>query len=128
MKAVLFVCVENSCRSQMAEAFGHVYKGNRAEVYSAGSAASGQVNPKAVATMSELNYDLSRHRSQSLDEMPDIVFDAVITMGCGDNCPWVKSRLREDWGLPDPKHMDADEFRVIRDDIGQRVKDLFQRL
>ena len=97
MKNVLFVCVENSCRSQLAEAFGHIHKSNDVAIYSAGSNPSGQVNLKAVVTMAELGYDMGRHQSQSLDEMPAIDYDAVITMGCGDNCPWVKGRIREDW-------------------------------
>ncbi|MBQ0712367.1 MAG: arsenate reductase ArsC [Porticoccus sp.] len=128
MKNILFVCVENSCRSQLAEAFGHIHKSNDVAVYSAGSKPSGQVNLKAVVTMAELEYDMRGHHSQSLDEMPAIDYDAVITMGCGDNCPWVKGRIREDWGLPDPKHLSEDEFRVIRDEIEKRVIDLLRRI
>jgi arsenate reductase len=128
MKNILFVCVENSCRSQLAEAFGHIHKSNGVAVHSAGSNPSGQVNQKAVATMAELGYDMSSHHSQSLDEIPEIDYDAVITMGCGDNCPWVKGRVREDWGLPDPKHLSEDEFRAIRDEIETRVIDLLGRL
>ena len=105
MKHVVFVCVENACRSQLAEAFGHLHKAEGVEIYSAGSTPSGQVNPKAVATMAELGYDMNSHRSQGLGELPDIEFDAVITMGCGDNCPWLKGKIREDWALPDPKHL-----------------------
>ena len=78
--------------------------------------------------MAELGYDMGEHRSQSLDEMPDIDYDAVITMGCGDNCPWVKGKIREDWGLPDPKHLSEDEFRSVRNDIEKRVIDLLRRL
>lgn len=128
MKNILFVCVENSCRSQLAEAFGHIHKSNDVAVYSAGSNPSGQVNLKAVVTMAELGYDMGRHQSQSLDEMPAIDYDAVITMGCGDNCPWVKGRIREDWGLPDPKHLSEDGFRATRDEIEKRVIDLLRRL
>ncbi len=128
MKHIVFVCVENSCRSQLAEAFGHIHKPADVEVHSSGSAPSGQVNPKAVATMVELDYDMSSHRSQGLDELPDIEFDAVITMGCGDNCPWLKSKIREDWGLPDPKHLSADEFREVRNIIEEKVVDLLNRL
>ena len=128
MKNILFVCVENSCRSQLAEAFGHMHTSSDVTVYSAGSNPSGQVNPKAVATMAELGYDMGSHYSQSLDEMPVIDYDAVITMGCGDNCPWVKGRIREDWGLPDPKHLTEDEFRATRDEIEKRVIDLLGRL
>ena len=120
MKRVLFVCVENSNRSQMAEAFAHIHGGDQVDALSAGSAPSGQINPKAVRFMAELGYDLTTHASKSLDDI-DGEFDAVITMGCGDNCPWVPAKLREDWGLPDPKHMSDNDYRMVRDDISARV-------
>ncbi|KGQ17876.1 Protein tyrosine phosphatase [Lysobacter dokdonensis DS-58] len=127
MKRVLFVCVENSNRSQMAEAFAHIHGGDGVEALSAGSAPSGVINPKAVRFMSELGYDLTQHASKSLDEI-DGEFDAVITMGCGDNCPWVPAKRREDWGLPDPKHMDDAGYRAVRDDIEARVKALLAEI
>lgn len=127
MKRVLFVCVENSNRSQMAEAFAHLYGGDQVEALSAGSKPSGQINPKAVRFMAELGYDLASHASKSLDEITG-EFDAVITMGCGDNCPWVPAKRREDWALPDPKHMDDDGYRAVRDEIAQRVKTLLATL
>lgn len=127
MKRVLFVCVENANRSQMAEAFAHIYGGAGVDAQSAGSRPSGQINPKAVRFMAELGYDLSRHASKSLDQI-DGEFDAVVTMGCGDSCPWVPARRREDWNLPDPKHMDDDGYRAVRDDIGVRVKRLLLSL
>lgn len=123
MKRVLFVCVENSNRSQMAEAFAHLYGDDQVEALSAGSKPSGQINPKALRFMSELGYDLTTHASKSLDDITG-EFDAVVTMGCGDNCPWVPAKRREDWALPDPKHMDDDGYRAVRDDIAQRVKQL----
>lgn len=126
-KRVMFVCVENSNRSQMAEAFAHIHGGDAVEAYSAGSAPSGQINPKAVRFMAELGYDLSAHASKSLDEI-DGAFDAVITMGCGDNCPWVPAQRREDWALPDPKHMDDEAYRAVRDDISARVRALLASL
>lgn len=126
-KRVLFVCVENSNRSQMAEAFAHIHGGDQVEALSAGSKPSGQINPKAIRFMQELGYDLTTHASKSLDEI-DGEFDAVITMGCGDNCPWVPAKLREDWGLQDPKHMDDDGYRAVRDDISARVKQLLSGL
>jgi len=127
MKRVLFVCVENSNRSQMAEAFAHMHGGDEVEALSAGSKPSGLINPKAVHFMSELGYDLTRHASKSLDDISG-EFDAVITMGCGDDCPWVPARRREDWGLPDPKHMDDEGYRAVRDDISARVKALLASL
>lgn len=127
MKRVLFVCVENANRSQMAEAFARRYGGSDVEALSAGSRPSGQINPKAVHYMAELGYDLSQHASKSLDDI-DGSFDAVITMGCGDSCPWVPARRREDWALTDPKHLDDDAYRAVRDDIAKRVKDLLASL
>lgn len=127
MKRLLFVCVENSNRSQMAEAFAHIHGGDSVDAQSAGSKPSGIINPKAIRFMGELNYDLSKHVSKSLDDIEG-EFDAVITMGCGDNCPWVPANLREDWGLPDPKNMDDDNYRVVRDEISARVKNLLDSL
>lgn len=127
MKRVLFVCIENANRSQMAEAFAHIHGGDGVEALSAGSAPSGVINPKAIRFMSELGYDLTRHASRSLDEI-DGEFDAVVTMGCGDNCPWVPAKRREDWALPDPKHMDDANYRAVRDEIEMRVKHLLAEL
>lgn len=127
MKRVLFVCVENSNRSQMAEAFARLHGGADVEALSAGSRPSGQVNPKAVRFMAELGYDLGAHRSKSLDEI-DGAFDAVVTMGCGDDCPWVDARRREDWALTDPKHLDDAGYRAVRDEISARVKALLASL
>lgn len=131
-KKILFICVENSCRSQMAEALASMViaeKGLRGvEAYSAGSRPSGLVNSKAIAAMAELGYDLSVHDSKSLDKIPSQQFDAVITMGCGDECPWVRGGIREDWGLPDPKHMDNAGFNRVRDEIKTRVEGLFTAL
>jgi len=122
-KRVLFVCVENANRSQMAEAFARIHGGDGVEALSAGSKPSGVINPKAIRFMQELGYDLTKHDSKSLDEI-DGDFDAVITMGCGDSCPWVPAKRREDWALPDPKHMDDAAYREVRDDISNRVRTL----
>lgn len=127
MKRILFVCVENANRSQMAEAFAHIHGGDAVEALSAGSAPSGRINPKAVRFMAELGYDLATHTSKSLDDI-DGTFDAVVTMGCGDRCPWVPTKRREDWNLPDPKHMDDAGYRAVRDEIGARVKQLLAEL
>ncbi|MBL7685493.1 MAG: arsenate reductase ArsC [Deltaproteobacteria bacterium] len=127
-KKILFVCIENSCRSQMAQAFAQIHNPGNWEVYSAGSRPSGKVNPKAITSMQEIGYDLSTHDSKSLDEVPNILYDFVATMGCGDNCPWVQSKIREDWAIPDPKNMESDEFRKIREMIEIKVKDLVGRL
>lgn len=125
---VLFVCVENSCRSQMAEAFARQLGGDGVEAASAGSRPSGVVNPKAIASLAAVGYDLSTHTSKSLDDIPPGAYDAAITMGCGDACPDVPARLREDWALPDPKHMEPPQFDEVRDTIKDRVADLLVRL
>lgn len=127
MKRVLFVCVENSNRSQMAEAFARMLGGDGVEALSAGSKPSGRINPKAIRFMGELGYDLEAHASKSLDDIAGD-FDAVVTMGCGDSCPWVPAQRREDWALPDPRDMDDDGYRAVRDEIGARVRALLASL
>ena len=117
----LFVCVENSCRSQMAEAFARMLGADRVEAHSAGSSPSGIVNPKAVASMSEVGYDLSAHDSTAIDDAPPGPYAAVVTMGCGDACPHVPAERREDWAITDPKDMPPEEFRLVRDEIRTRV-------
>lgn len=127
-KRVLFVCVENSCRSQIAEAFARIHGNENVEVYSAGSRASGRINPRAIDLMREIGYDLAAHASKSLADLPDVEYDYAITMGCGDECPFVRARQREDWAIPDPKEMDPTEFRRVRDAIETRVKALMAKL
>ncbi len=128
MKRVLFVCVENSNRSQMAEAFARIHGGTDVEAHSAGSKPSGIINPKAIRSMAELGYDLAGHQSKSLDDIAGMPFDAVITMGCGDSCPWVPAERREDWQLQDPKNLEGDDYRAVRDDISRRVAALIESL
>jgi arsenate reductase (thioredoxin) len=123
-KKLLFVCVENSNRSQMSQAFANILGGENVETYSAGSKPSGIVNPKAIESMKEIGYDLSKHDSKSLDDIPDIEYDAVVTMGCGDACPFVKAKKRVDWQIPDPKHMPPEEFRQVRDFIKSKISEL----
>jgi len=122
MKKILFVCVENSNRSQMAQAFARIHGGSNVEAYSAGSRPSGIINPKAIAAMHELGYDLSSHLSKSLNEIPDVEYDFVATMGCGDACPTVSTKHREDWIIPDPRDLSPEEFRSVRDLIENKVK------
>jgi len=124
MKTVLFVCVENSNRSQMAEAFARIHGEGRVEAASAGSKPSGRVNPKAVEAMKELGYDLTAHASKGLDEFNGREVDVAVTMGCGDECPRVRANRREDWQIPDPRDMTPEQFRGVRDLIEQKVKDL----
>lgn len=127
-KRVLFVCVENANRSQMAEAFARLHGGGKVEPYSAGSRPSGKVNSRAIQFMREVGYDLSNHDSKSLDQFNEAEIDVAVTMGCGDACPLVRARCREEWNIPDPKELPDDEFRKIRDLIEQKIKDLLARL
>lgn len=123
MKRVLFACVENSNRSQMAEAFARMYGSGVLDPSSAGSRPSGVVNPRAISAMREVGYDLSAHASKGLDDVEE-PFDYVITMGCGEACPYVASERREDWALPDPKDFPPEKFHVVRDEIERRVRRL----
>jgi protein-tyrosine-phosphatase len=129
IKKLLFVCVENSNRSQMSEAFAVIHGGNKVKGYSAGSKPSGIVNPKAIAAMKEIGYDLTTHQSKSLEEVKQFApFDVVVTMGCGDACPWMPAKKFVDWQIPDPKHMEPQAFNEIRDLISQQVKLLIKEL
>lgn len=123
---ILFLCIENSNRSQMAEAFGKMVAPAGLEVYSAGSAPSGKVNPKAVAAMQELGYDMASHRSKGLNELPSGVFDVAVTMGCGDVCPATLAKRRIDWQIPDPKLLSEGDYRQVRDLLGRMVRTLVE--
>jgi arsenate reductase len=125
---VLFVCVENSNRSQMAQAFAKMLGRDRVESFSAGSRPSGRVNPKAIAAMAELGYDLSTHASKGLDSFNGLEIDAAITMGCGDACPLVKAKHRFDWQIPDPREMPPEQFNQVRDLIREKVRELLSEL
>jgi protein-tyrosine-phosphatase len=124
MKRIVFVCVENSNRSQMAEAFARIHGAGKVEPHSAGSRPSGKVNPKAIAAMKELGYDLGTHHSKSLADLAGLDFDVAVTMGCGDECPFIRARSREDWSIPDPREMPPEQFRTVRDLIEGEVKAL----
>jgi len=127
-KKILFVCIENSNRSQMAEAFANNFAGN-IQAYSAGSRPSGKINAKAVVAMKELGCDLTQQHSKSLDQVKVFApFDAVITMGCGDACPWMPAKRFIDWDIPDPKEFDENNFRVVRDLIKEKVIELLASL
>ena len=126
MPSILFVCVENSGRSQMAEGFARAIAGADWMIASAGSRPSGRVDPTAIALMREVGIDLSSHSSKGLQDLPSITWDAIVTMGCGDACPSVPARRRDDWELPDPKQLPVGESRRTRDEIRRRVSDLLQ--
>jgi len=132
---ILFVCVENSCRSQMAEGFARYYgkemslraKSEAISVYSAGSRPSGVINPMAVDVMKEKGIDISNQKSKGLDALPRDDFDFVITMGCGDNCPTVSAKKRIEWRIKDPKGASIEVFREVRDEIEKKVLELMEK-
>lgn len=139
MKSVLFLCVENSNRSQMAEAFAKIHGSPELKAYSAGSRPSGKVNPRAIAAMAEIGYDLTAHTSKGVEGALGPMgtggaggikeeLDYVVTMGCGDDCPTLKARHRLEWEIPDPREMPEEEFRKVRDLIEQKVKGLIEAL
>ena len=128
LPCVLFVCVENSCRSQMAEAFARQHGAGKVVACSSGSRPSGRVNPRAIEFMREVGCDLTQHRSKSLQEIPAVTYAYAITMGCGDECPSVRARQRADWNIPDPKDLPAAEFRAVRDLIEHKVQALLANL
>jgi protein-tyrosine-phosphatase len=112
----------------MAEAFAKMHGGAGIQAFSAGSRPSGRINPKAIAAMHELGYDLSTHDSKGLSEFNGRQVDAAVTMGCGDECPLVETALRVDWKIPDPREMPPEEFRQVRDLIETKVLELLQQL
>lgn len=128
MKRVLFVCVENSNRSQMAEAFARLHGGDEVEAHSAGSRPSGRVSPKAIAAMAERGIDLGGHASKGLEAVAHLAFDAVVTMGCGDACARIPARVREDWPVKDTAGRSDQAYLDIRDDIRRRVQALIAHL
>jgi protein-tyrosine-phosphatase len=123
-KRIIFVCVENSNRSQIAEAFARIHGGDQVEAFRSGFRPSGQINPRAVEAMKEVVYDLTTHASKGLQVFNGQVFDAAVTMGCGDECPFVVAKRRVEWQIPDPKALPPDAFREIRNLIEQKVVEL----
>ena len=113
----------------MSQAFAKMLGGTAVKAYSAGSNPSGRINQKAIVAMKELGYDLKNHRSKSLDQVKEFApFDAVVTMGCGDACPWMPATRFIDWQIPDPREMNEDDFRKVRDLIKEKVQELLNEL
>jgi len=125
---VLFVCVHNAGRSQMAAGYLQHLGGDRIEVLSAGSRPADEVNPVAVAAMAEDGIDIGTERPKLLTDSAVVEADVVITMGCGDECPFHPGKRYEDWDLPDPAGQGIDAVRPIRDDIRARVEGLVEEL
>jgi protein-tyrosine-phosphatase len=125
---VLFLCTHNAGRSQMALGFFNRMAGDRAVAYSGGSEPADQINPAAVAVMAEKRIDISgEHPKRWTDEMVEAA-DVVVTMGCGDTCPFIPGRRYEDWTLPDPAGQPVDAVRPVRDEIETRVRELLVSL
>ena len=121
---LLFVCIENSNRSQMAEGFARALGRGRVSAHSAGSRPSGQINPRAIEFMNEKGIDLTVQSSKGLGDLPPVEWDYIVTMGCGDACPSLPAAHRLDWELPDPKHLPDDGFRAVRDRIEGLIRGL----
>ena len=126
--SVLFVCVHNAGRSQMAAAFLRDIAGDRIEVRSAGSLPADQINPIAVEAMGELGIDITAEQPKVLTVEAVQASDVVITMGCGDACPFFPGKRYEDWKLDDPAGQGIDAVRPIRDDIRARIEQLVSEL
>jgi arsenate reductase len=124
---VAFVCVGNSCRSQMAEGFAREYAGDILDVYSAGTDPSPEVKPNAVKAMKEKEIDISDQYPKLLEEIPSEL-DILITMGCGVECPFIPCEFREDWGLDDPDGQPMEVFRETREIIDKKVKNLIEKV
>ncbi|MFC5678779.1 arsenate reductase ArsC [Aeromicrobium endophyticum] len=125
---VLFVCVHNAGRSQMAAGFLTALAGERVEVLSAGSMPGDQINPTAVQAMAEVGIDIAGEQPKKLTEDAVIASDVVITMGCGDECPYFPGKRYEDWVLDDPAGQGIDDVRPIRDEIRRRIEGLIASL
>jgi arsenate reductase (thioredoxin) len=125
---VLFVCVHNAGRSQMAAGYMRELGGDRVEVLSAGSAPKDTINPQAIAVMAEEGIDIANQQPKILTPEAVQESDAVITMGCGDACPFYPGKRYEDWVLEDPAGQDIDQVRKIRDEIKGRVQTLLSEL
>jgi glutathione/glutaredoxin type arsenate reductase len=128
MKKILFVCVENSCRSQMAEGFAKALGGLKFEAYSAGSNPSGKVNPEAIKVMRQIGIDISTAKSKGFNELAVKEFDYVVTMGCQDICPFVPAKKHIDWEIEDPKGKGEEFFRKTRDQIKEKVESLIREV
>ena len=124
--SIVFVCVANSFRSQMAEGAARRIAGDTWDIWSAGSSPSGRVHSQAIALMREVGIDVSSHRSKGLEDLPQRQWDYVVTMGCGDNCPSLRAKKRVDWQLADPAGLPIEDARGLRDRILEDVEKLLK--
>jgi len=127
-RKIVFVCVENARRSQMAESFAKAFGQEIVEAYSAGSRPASQIDPLVVEVMKEKGIDLSRRRPKGLNDLPPIEMDYLVTMGCEETCPAVSAKKIIEWQIPDPKGKPIDEVRRIRDLLEVKVKGLLEEV
>src|SRR4030042_1999123 len=127
-KKIIFVCVENARRSQMAEGFAEALGQGKLEVYSAGSSPSSQIDPFVIEVMKEKGIDLGTKRPKSLNELPPVEMDYLVTMGCEETCPAVLAKKVIQWEIPDPKGKSIDDIRKIRDMLEAKVKMLLEEV
>ena len=127
-RKIVFVCVENARRSQMAEGFAKILGQGKVDVYSAGSRPSGIIDARVIEVMKEKGIDLSANRSKGLDDLPPIEMDYVVTMGCEETCPAVLAKRSIEWEIPDPKGKSIDEIRKIRDLLEAKVTLLLEEV
>ena len=128
MKKILFVCIENSCRSQIAEGLARYIGKGLLEPYSAGSKPSRVVNPNAIKVMKEIGIDILRYKSKGFDDLPIRDFDYVITLGCSDTCPFFPADKHVEWKIEDPKGKDIEYFRKVRDEIKKKIQKLITEI
>lgn len=128
-KKILFVCVENARRSQMAEAFAKTLGRKKVEVYSAGSGPASQLDPLVIEVMKEKGIDLSASRPKSLNDLPSMEMNYLVTMGCEETCPvTTPAKKIVEWAIPDPKGKPLEFFREVRDIIEKKVRELLKEI
>jgi arsenate reductase len=127
-KRIVFICVENARRSQMAEGFAEAFGQGKIEIYSAGSRPSSSIDPLVIQVMKEKGIDLSSKRPKNLNELPSTEMDYLVTMGCEETCPAVLAKKIIGWEIPDPKGKSIDTFREVRDMIEGKVKGLLKQV
>ena len=125
---ILFVCIENARRSQMAEGFAEALGKGKVKVYSAGSYPSSAIDPMVIEVMREKGIDLSSKRPKGLNDLPSIEMDYLVTMGCEETCPAIPAKKIIEWEIPDPKGKSIEVFRQVRDLIEEKLKNLLEEI